>query len=112
MKKTLLHITLILIGILTLAPLLWMVSASLMPAGEANTFPPKFIPDNPTLEHYRTLFTRLNLLRYILNSVVVSVSITLISLLVNSMAGFAFAKFHFPGRDTLFKTLLSAMIIS
>jgi len=111
MKKTLLHITLILIGILTLAPLLWMVSASLMPAGEANTFPPKFIPDNPTLEHYRTLFTRLNLLRYILNSVVVSVSITLISLLVNSMAGFAFAKFHFPGRDTLFKTLLSAMII-
>lgn len=111
MKKTLLHITLILIAILTLAPLLWMVSASLMPAGEANTFPPKFIPDDPTLEHYRNLFTRLNLLRYILNSVVVSVSITLISLLVNSMAGFAFAKFHFPGRDTLFKTLISAMII-
>ena len=46
---------------LTLTPILWMISASTMPTGEANTFPPAFFPSRPTLAHYGELFTRLNL---------------------------------------------------
>ena len=53
---------------LTLMPLLWMLSASLMPAGEATAVPPRLLPSAPTLEHYRTLFTRLDLGRALLNS--------------------------------------------
>lgn len=110
-KHVLIHSLVILIALLTLAPLLWMIGASFMQQGAANVFPPKFLPDSPTLEHYKVLFTQLNLPRYLLNSVVISVSITIISLLFNSMAGFAFAKYRFPGRDSLFRTLLAAMII-
>ncbi len=107
----LLHAVLAMGALLTLAPLLWMVSASLMPAGEANTFPPRLVPSVPTLAHYRDLFTRLELMRYFLNSLVIAVSATLVSVLVNSMAGYAFAKLRFGGRERLFQILLAAIVI-
>lgn len=110
-RKLFLHTILLLISILTLAPFIWMVGASFMASGEAGSYPPHFFPDGPTTEHYRTLFTNLKLGRYLLNSIIVSVSITAISLLVNSMAGYAFAKFSFPGRNQIFRLLISAMVI-
>ena len=111
MKRIFLHILLIVIAILTLTPFLWMISASLMHDGHANVYPPRFIPDEFTLVQYEVLFSRLNLFRNFLNSLVVSVLVTVISLFFNSMAGFAFAKYRFKGRDRLFKVLLSSMII-
>ncbi len=96
---------------LTLLPLLWMVAASFMPPGEANTLPPRLWPSAPTLEHYRALFTRLNLAHYIVNSAVLAAAVTAISLLFNSMAGYAFAKLPFTGRERLFQLLLAALVI-
>jgi len=101
----------IIIAVVTLTPALWMVSASLMSAGEASTFPPKLIPSRITFEHYVTLFTRLQLWRYLINSLILSVSVTLISLFFNSMAGYAFAKYRFKGRDRLFRFLVAEMVI-
>lgn len=98
-------------SILTIFPFLWMVSASFMHAGEASTFPPKFIPSEISLEQYRLLFQRLNVGRYFLNSAILAVAVSLVSLLVNSMAGFAFAKFHFRGKRPLMIFLLSSMTI-
>jgi len=95
----------------TLLPLLWMLSASLMPTGEATALPPRLLPTSLTLEHYRTLFTRLSVARYALNSALLASGVTLISLLLNSMAGYAFAKFRFAGRDPTFQTLLAALVI-
>ncbi|HTR97918.1 MAG TPA: carbohydrate ABC transporter permease [Candidatus Acidoferrales bacterium] len=106
-----LHALLVVGALLTLAPLLWMVSASFMPTGQANTFPPPLLPSRPTLEHYFDLFTRLNLARTFANSVVVTLGITLSSLVVNSMAGYAFAKLRFRGRDAIFRVLVAAMVI-
>jgi len=94
-----------------LLPLIWMVSASFMQPGEANTYPPRLLSAHPTLEHYRTLFTRLNLGRYFLNSVIVAVTATVVSLLINSMAGYAFAKLRFHGRDRLFRFLTLGLVI-
>jgi multiple sugar transport system permease protein len=96
---------------LTALPLLWMVSASLMPTGEATALPPRLLPSMPTFEHYRTLFTRLHLARHLLNSVVLSLAVTAVALVINSMAGYAFAKLRFAGRDRLFATLLGALVI-
>jgi multiple sugar transport system permease protein len=98
-------------ALVTLAPLLWMVSASFMSGGEANRFPPRLLPQVPTVQHYVDLFTRLNLARYLMNSAVVAVSSTLISLVVNSMAGYAFAKLRFRGRERVFGVLLIALVI-
>jgi multiple sugar transport system permease protein len=106
-----LHAVLVVVAVATLAPLLWMVSASFMSPGESNTFPPRLLPQQPTLQNYVDLFTRLNLARYFLNSTLVAVSATLISLLVNSMAGYAFAKLRFRGRERVFQVLLAALVI-
>jgi multiple sugar transport system permease protein len=109
--KAVLYVVLIGAAVMTAFPLLWMVSASFMPAGEANSVPPPLLPSEVTFEHYRQLFTQLNMGRYLLNSTLLATAVTLLSLLLNSMAGYAFAKFRFPGRDGLFKTLLAALVI-
>ena len=110
-ERLLIHAVLAAGLVLTLAPLLWMLSASLMPAGEASVYPPRLLPSRVTLEHYVSLFARLNLARYFFNSLLIASVITLISLLLNSMAGYAFAKLGFPGRDGLFRILLSALVV-
>jgi len=109
MKKVLIHVILVIGAVATIIPLLWMVSASLMPQGEATSFPPRLIPSRVTFEHYRGLFTSLNLGRAFLNSLMVAVVATLLSLIVNSMAGYAFAKLRFRGRDRLFTLLVASL---
>ncbi|HEV8600738.1 MAG TPA: hypothetical protein VGQ69_15360, partial [Gemmatimonadales bacterium] len=73
-------------ALLAATPLLWMVSASLMRSGEANSSPPPLLPQSPTLEHYRALFTSQNLGRYFLNSLGISLGGTLLAVLIISMA--------------------------
>lgn len=105
------HILMLAIAVVTILPFLWMLGASLMQTGEAAVFPPKFLPDKATLAQYQFLFERMNLGRFFLNSLVLAVAVTVVSLIVNSMAGFAFAKFSFRGKRSLFAVLLSSMII-
>lgn len=109
--KVLLYGVLIIIAGVTLAPLVWMVSASFMPMGQASTFPPPLVPKEVTLEHYASLFTRLNLARYLFNSAFLSLAVTLVSLVINSMAGYAFAKYRFKGRESVFKLLVTSLVI-
>lgn len=100
-----------LIAALTLFPLLWMVSASLMAPGEASTYPPPLWPAQPTLHHYRELFAARGIGRQAVNTLMVASAATLLSLAFNLSAGYAFAKLPFPGRDRIFRTLLGAMVI-
>ena len=106
-----LYLTLAVLSVLTLAPLAWMVAASLMPAGEATAYPPRFFPSEPTLDHYRALFTRLNIGRAAFNSALLAVTVTALSTVVNAAAGYAFAKLRFRGREGLFRTLLGALVV-
>jgi multiple sugar transport system permease protein len=110
-RRLLYYTVLVVVAGVTLAPLIWMVSASFMPTGQSSSFPPRFLPSPATIEHYASLFTRLNLSRYLFNSAFVSLAVTGISLLVNSMAGYAFAKYRFRGREPLFKFLIASMVI-
>lgn len=105
------HLALVALAALSLAPLLWMVSVSFMPAGEASRFPPPMWPSAATLDNYHALFARTGIARNFGNSLLVSVAITLGSLLVNTMAGYAFAKLQFRGRERLFRILLAALVI-
>lgn len=98
-------------AVVTLAPFLWMVSASFMPTGQSNELPPRVWPDPPTLLHYRELFTRLDLARSLANSVAVAVLATVLSVTLNGMAGYAFAKLRFTGRERLFRLLLAGLVI-
>ncbi|MGF1645154.1 MAG: carbohydrate ABC transporter permease [Thiotrichales bacterium] len=105
------HAGLVALALLTLFPLLWMISASLMPAGEATALPLRFWPSRVTWEHYVALFSRLDVLRYAFNSALLATVVTIVSLVLNSMAGYAFAKLRFARRETLFRGLLAAMVI-
>ncbi len=105
------HAVLLLSAVLTLLPLLWMVSASLMPPGEASALPPRLLPSRPTLEHYGSLLSRLKLAQSLFNSAFLATVTTAIALFLNSMAGYAFAKLRFAGRDRLFRGLLAALVI-
>lgn len=95
----------------TLLPLLWMVSGSLMRSAESNSLPLHFLPREPTLDQYRTLFLRLQLGVCFVNSTLLACAVTAGSLWLNSMAGYAFAKLRFRGRARLFGFLLAAMVI-
>jgi multiple sugar transport system permease protein len=94
-----------------LFPLLWMVSVSLMQPGEASRFPPPFLPAEPGFSAYRALFETTGIARYFLNSLFVASLGTLLSLLFNASAGYAFAKLRFKGRDRIFQLLLAALVI-
>jgi len=94
-----------------LFPLLWMLSVSFMHAGEASSMPPPILPREATLANYHELFERAGMGRYLFNSLLIATAITLLSLLFNLAAGYAFAKLKFAGRDRLFSTLLGALVI-
>ena len=106
-----LHATLIAGALITLFPLFWMISASVMATGEATTLPPHIVPHAPTLAQYRELFVRLNIGRAFLSSAIIAVVVTLGSVLTSSMAGYAFAKLRFGGRQRIFGLLLLAVVI-
>ncbi|MGA8809110.1 MAG: carbohydrate ABC transporter permease [Thermoanaerobaculia bacterium] len=110
-RSLVVHTLLVAGGLLTLFPLLWMLSASFMASGEATTFPPHLIPHAPTFAQYRSLFLRLNIGRAFLSSAIVASIVTVSSVLFGSMAGYAFAKLRFGGRERMFGFLLTAIIV-
>ena len=96
---------------LSLFPLLWMVSVSFMPAGASSTIPTPILPPAVTLDNYRTLFGNVGMGRYLFNSFAIALIATLVSVSFNVMAGYAFAKLRFRGREAIFKLLLGALVI-
>ena len=105
------NVALVAIAALTLFPLAWMAAVSLMAPGEASTYPPPLLPERATLANYRELFAHAGMARYLFNSVLLSVSVTLLAVLFNVAAGYAFAKLEFHGRARLFRWMLGALVI-
>ena len=92
-------------------PYYWMVISSLKPPEELYTYPPRLFVSHPTIAPYTELFTLLPMARSLFNSIFVASTVTLSNMLFGSLAGYAFAKLRFPGRDALFLLLISAMMI-
>lgn len=111
LASVLVNSLLVALAVASLAPLVWMLSVSLMHAGEASTFPPPLLPDSATLDNYRQLFGRMGMGRYMANSFLIASATTLLSLLFNVTAGYAFAKLQFAGRERTFAALLGALVI-
>src|SRR5262249_36975230 len=95
----------------SLFPLLWMLSVSVMSPGEASAYPPPLLPAHATLQNYRELFARADMRRYLVHSVLLTVAVTSVSLVMNVAAGYAFAKLTFAGRDRIFRLMLAALVI-
>ena len=106
-----LYALLVIGALLALTPMLWMLSASLMPTGEASTFPPHFLPTVPTLSNYQQQITRGSHGRYLVNSALRCIVGTGASLAVTAAAGYAFAKLRFRGRDRTFRFLSAGLVL-
>jgi len=110
-KEISVYAVLIFGAMIMVIPFVWMVSTSFKLPKEIFVFPPTWIPSEATLKNYIDLFRNLDFARPFINTVVVAGSITLLSVLFSSMAGFAFAKFRFKGRDALFLLVLATIMV-
>ena len=109
--KLALHLGLILGSSLMLLPFLWMVSTSLKLPREIFTFPPTWIPSEFAWSNYTKALTAMPFGRFYLNSFVVAIAVTLLTILTSALAAFAFARLRFRGRDTLFLIYLATLMI-
>ncbi len=102
----------LLIGVLLAAvPFIYMISASFKPQNEIFTFPVQIIPKEPFFDNYTTLFGETLYLRWFLNTAIVAVGRTTLSLFLCMLAGFAFAKYDFPFRRVLFVMVLASFTL-
>ena len=92
-------------------PFVWMMIASLMTAGEIQLRPPVWLPAAPQFNNYTELVDSIPIARLYFNSLFTSGIIVFGVLLSSSLAGFAFAKYRFPGRELLFYLILATMMI-
>src|SRR5262245_37230214 len=111
-----LYAGLMLIALLTLLPFLWAVGASFRENAEIfRHIRPlsiwTFVPRKPTLGGFAYIFGQDRFGRFMANSFVVAIAVTLGGLFVNSLAGFGFARFRFPGRDALFVAVLVTFMV-
>ncbi len=117
-RKTLNHILFYggntIIALIFVSPLIWMIASSLKP--EQNIFSDMssirtFWPTSASLANYLEVFSRTNMLKFILNSLGYVFVIVVLDLLINSICGYALAKFHFRGKELLLTVVISLMVL-
>jgi multiple sugar transport system permease protein len=99
---------LILLSASMVFPLIWMVGTALKSDSDLIT---AFLPSSPTLENFEQVLGKMDFLRYYVNSIIIAGVTTIGQLFTSSLAGFAFARLRFPGRDLIFFAYLSTMMI-
>ncbi len=97
-------------ALLTAFPFFWMLTTSLKPIGESYTYPPTVLPSTVNLNSYLSLFSDFDFGRYLANTIIV-VLIGFVGMFLVAMAGYAFAKFRFRGKNSLFMLVLSTMMV-
>ena len=94
-----------------LLPVIWMVSASLRPDADLTGYPPTLWPRSWSLDSYVDVFERLPFSRLYLNTIVFAGSVTLISLILDAMAGYALARLHFRGTSVVFVLIIVLLML-
>ena len=92
-------------------PFVWILLTSLKPESEIVTFPPRLFPGKWTFENYINVWNRIPFARLFLNSVFFAGGVTVVSLLLDSMAAYALARLKFPGRNVVFVAVLIALML-
>ena len=110
-KRKFFYLTLITYSAITIVPFLWSLSTSLKP--QVEVFQANILPKNITANAYSTVFTKIqpSFPSLFANSLFIAVVVVILHLLFASLAGYAFARLRFPGRDLLFYIVLGTMMI-
>ncbi|HEY0699432.1 MAG TPA: carbohydrate ABC transporter permease [Micromonospora sp.] len=97
--------------VVLVGPFVWMLLGSFRTDAELREVPPSWLPEAPTVDNYRALFTQLDFPTFFLNSVLVAVAVTVGNLVFCSMLGYALAKLEFPGRRVVFGLVLGMLMV-
>lgn len=111
LSKVLYYVVMIVLSFFMVLPLFWMITTSLKDSGALTAIPIEWIPKKVTLDSFRKLFEIFPFGKAFLNSIIVSVSITIVNVFSACMAAYVFAKIPFKGRELLFGIFLITMMI-
>lgn len=112
MKKILTHILLVILGVLSLLPFVWLLSTALKSGGEnIFAYPPEFIPKEITFENFKGVWEKVPFLSYILNSLIVASFTVVLNLLFSSLAAYPLAKMEFKGKNFVFFAILATIMV-
>lgn len=109
--RLLLYVFLFALCIIMLAPFAWMISTSLRLPKDSFRLPPSFFPTSFHFENYREVFRVFPFFKVLLNSVKIAVVVVIANVFISTMAGYAFARIDFKGKNIVFMILLSGMMI-
>lgn len=98
-------------ALIALVPLVWMFLGSFKTPSELAQRPPTFLPESFGLHNYIEALSRFNFGQYLMNSVIVTIGATILTLVINSMAAYALAKYNFRGKTFLFIVTLATIMI-
>jgi ABC-type glycerol-3-phosphate transport system permease component len=98
-------------GLIMLMPFVWLVSSSFKAANKIYVFPPQLIPDPFRWQNYVEVFTAVPVLTYTRNTLIITIFATIGTVIVAILAGYAFARLRFRGRDTIFALLLATLML-
>lgn len=98
-------------ALLMLAPLVWLFVTSVLPADQAFGLPPVWLPDQVSTQNFRDVMDLVPFWRMAWNSLQVAVITTVGAVLTSALAGYAFSRLHFKGRDVIFLVLLAALMV-
>jgi multiple sugar transport system permease protein len=102
---------LIIAALIALVPFLYVISTSLKDTVSLFKYPPEWIPAEPTLVNFQSLLQEYPFIRWTMNSFIVASAVTVVKVVIDSMAGYAFAKMGFPGKDALFLVVLMTLMV-
>ena len=104
-------VLLIVLALLVLVPVVWMVCSAFKTEREIISWPPTFFPKSFTLSNFTDVQKRIDILRYMLNSAIYAGGTTCLAVIVNSMAGYAYAFYDFKGKTGAFLITLATMMV-
>lgn len=110
-KKLLTYVLLIFTGVLFLFPLLWSLISSVKPENDIVSYPPKWIPEHFTLQNYTQVLEKYPYFGWGLNSIIMTVSSTILVLVIASLAAYAFGRLKFKFKKPLFALVISMLLI-
>ena len=105
------YVLLLILSLPFIFPFWWMITSSLKTAAEVFAFPPTLLPPSWQWTNFVEVFTFQPFARQYFNSLYIAVSVTVLTILISAMAGYAFARVRFPLRNVIFLALLSALMM-
>lgn len=105
------NIILCFLALLVLVPILWLIFSTFKPEKEIISYPPTFFPKALTLANFSVVSERIKIWQYMLNSLIYAGGTTALAIIVNSLAGYAYARFQFKGKNLCFLFTLATIMI-